>query len=1145
MRWYMNLKIKSKIFIAFIGLVILMGLVGLIGILNLQKISTLDNELYENNTKPIGIMSSIQVNLQKNRIITRNIIIENDINKNNEAKNALLENDKVVDKTMEEFKSSILNNAVLEEFNNLRKNIDSYRPVRDKIIELRLQNKTDEAISLMNGEGSNLVNSVDASATKLIELKETQGKEKADNNSKSSSTATITMLGIIILGIIIALVLGIIISGLISKPINRVLHILEEMSKGHLGERIKLDTKDEIGQMAKVMDIFSESLQGVVIGTMKKIANGDVSMNLEVRDDKDEIVPALNKIIENVRKLVLDANMLSKAAIEGNFEVRADSSKHEGDFKKIIEGVNETLDTVVDKAVWYEAIIDAIPFPIHVTDKDMNWTYMNKAFEKLMIEQGVVRDRKSGYGLQCCNAGANICNTEKCGIKQLHKGKTESFFEWCGMSNKQDTSYLKNKKGETVGYVEVVTDLTPIIRVSDYTKTEVERIEGNLKLLSSGNTDFDLKIKEPDSYTEEVSKQFKSISDSLEEVKNAVDNLIKDSNVLSKAATEGKLDTRADAEKHSGAFKKIVEGVNKTLDSVIGPLHVAAEYVDRISRGDIPDKITDEYHGDFNEIKNNLNNCIDVMNGLLNETDDLIKATQAGELDTRGNSKKFAGGWGTLVEGINKLIDAFVAPINVTAEYVDRISKGDLPEKITAAYYGDFNLIKNNLNSCIDNIKALVEDANMLSEAATEGNLNIRAEAAKHNGDYRKIVEGVNKLIEAMVNPIQEVTSVMNEISKGNLENSVSESYKGEFGVLAKAVNSTEKGLKRIVGEIDSVIGEISNGNLAIENVTEFHGNFKSISLSLNRIVESLNSVLGEINSAAEQVFTGAGQVADGSQALSKGATEQASSIEELTASITEVAAQTRENSVNANQAKDLALKVKENAEDGNRHMSEMLKSMSEINESSANISKIIKVIDEIAFQTNILALNAAVEAARAGQHGKGFAVVAEEVRNLAARSANAAKETTTLIEGSIRKAETGTEIANNTAKALYEIVDGVTKAASLVSEIAAASEEQASGITQINVGIEQVSRVIQTNSATAEESAAASEELSSQSELLKDMVANFRLKNSSSDNNIMNYKRSNRNKAYNAKNNMYQKESAATLTKVEIDLSDNEFGKY
>jgi methyl-accepting chemotaxis protein len=227
---------------------------------------------------------------------------------------------------------------------------------------------------------------------------------------------------------------------------------------------------------------------------------------------------------------------------------------------------------------------------------------------------------------------------------------------------------------------------------------------------------------------------------------------------------------------------------------------------------------------------------------------------------------------------------------------------------------------------------------------------------------------------------------------------------------------------------------------------------------------------------------------------LSQGSTEQASSIEEITASMTQVSAQTKQNAANANQANQLALAAKENAVEGNGQMQGMVKAMAEINDSSSNISKIIKVIDEIAFQTNILALNAAVEAARAGQHGKGFAVVAEEVRNLAARSANAAKETTEMIENSIRKVEAGTEIANNTASALNKIVDGVAKAAELVGDIASASNEQATGIAQINQAISQVAQVVQTNSATAEESAAASEELSSQAELLKNAVNRFRL---------------------------------------------------
>ncbi|HEX2953656.1 MAG TPA: PAS domain-containing protein, partial [Bacillota bacterium] len=203
-----------------------------------------------------------------------------------------------------------------------------------------------------------------------------------------------------------------------------------------------------------------------------------------------------------------------------------------------------TLDTVVDKNAWYESIIDAVPFPIHVTDNDMKWTYMNHAFEKLMVEQGVCRERQGAYGLDCSNAGANICNTESCGIKQLHKGKAESYFDWCGMNCKQDTSYLKNAKGDKVGYVEVVTDLTSIIRVSDYTKAEVARVEKSLKDLANGDLSFILHTKEADEFTAAVKGQFERINESLADVKAAVGTMIDEGKKVTDATKEGRLDLR-------------------------------------------------------------------------------------------------------------------------------------------------------------------------------------------------------------------------------------------------------------------------------------------------------------------------------------------------------------------------------------------------------------------------------------------------------------------------------------------------------------------------------------------------------------------------------------------------------------------------
>ena len=302
------------------------------------------------------------------------------------------------------------------------------------------------------------------------------------------------------------------------------------------------------------------------------------------------------------------------------------------------------------------------------------------------------------------------------------------------------------------------------------------------------------------------------------------------------------------------------------------------------------------------------------------------------------------------------------------------------------------------------------------------------------------------------------------------------------------------------INEISAVLSEVAGGNLQVEITSEYKGDFAALKESLNDIVRSLGDTLSEINTAALQVAMGARQVSDGNQAVSQGATEQASAIEELTATITQIEAQTKNNAGNADKAKTLSAHVRDNAAEGNEQMQAMKKAMEDINESSGSISKIIKVIDDIAFQTNILALNAAVEAARAGIHGKGFAVVAEEVRNLAARSADAAKETTELIEGSIKKAEAGTLITNKTADALGNIVSSVQETVALVEGIASASKEQAIGISQVNNGIEQLLAVVQNNSATAEEGAAASEEMSSQAELLKEMVERFKLKGTEQD---------------------------------------------
>ncbi|MDR0671919.1 MAG: methyl-accepting chemotaxis protein, partial [Oscillospiraceae bacterium] len=264
---------------------------------------------------------------------------------------------------------------------------------------------------------------------------------------------------------------------------------------------------------------------------------------------------------------------------------------------------------------------------------------------------------------------------------------------------------------------------------------------------------------------------------------------------------------------------------------------------------------------------------------------------------------------------------------------------------------------------------------------------------------------------------------------------------------------------------------------------------------ALKAMVVNLNEMFSEIQSASAQVSTGSKQIADGAQALAQGATEQAAAVEQLSSSIGEIAHKTKENADMAARAARLSENIRSSAEKGAGQMDQMMEAVREINESSQSINKVIKVIDDIAFQTNILALNAAVEAARAGQYGKGFAVVAEEVRSLAAKSAEAAKDTGALIEDSIEKAVLGAKIADETAASLTEIVAGINESTAIVGDIAKSSEEQSLAIQQINTGIDQVAQVVQQNSATAEESAASSEEMSGQSNMLSTLVSQFKLK--------------------------------------------------
>jgi len=998
---FKNMKISFKLALGFTIALLGMVVCVIVGFISLNTLSSSMDILVNDRIPKTVWANNIIDAINDNARAVRNILLTDDPREVELNFKRFEENKETVNEFMKKLEETIKSSEgkkLLENLHNVRQN--KYFPVREKLMNLYNEGKHDEAKILLFGDMRTAQNEYLNAAKKLIDFQnkivETEGKEANDIAHSSIMILIIVAACIFVLCLLIA----VLITRAIKKPLAKAVEAAKAISKGNMKVDLETNSKDETG-------ILLVSMQ-----TMAK----------------------------TVTELVDDARYLSSAAIAGKLDVRADSSKYEGDFNALINGINGTLDAVIG--------------PLNVAAE---------------------------Y------------------VDRISKG-----------------------------------DIPP--RITDNYNGDFNEIKNNLNVCI-----------------------------------DTINSLVYDANMLSKAAVQGKLDTRADAAKHQGDFRAIVEGVNNTLDAVIGPLNVAAEYVDRISKGEIPPKITDNYNGDFNEIKNNLNQCIDGLGGLVessrilkmlvvndltekiegnylgiyaeiansvnllhlklkeitrtcndvaagklddlevirkegkrsandtlnpaflammealqnlvNETVILADAGANGRLDTRGETTKYQGEFRRVVEGMNRTLDAVIGPLNVAAEYVDRISKGDIPPKITDSYNGDFNEIKNNLNTCIDAINKLIDDTIMLGNAASEGDLKTRADASKHQGQFRAIVEGSNTAFDNFINPMEDSFRALEVMSQGDMTARMTGDYKGEFYNLKNYINTLAESLSNLLRQVIEAVQTSASSSI-------------------------------EISSTAETMAASA-------EEQSAQADEVASAVEEMTRTITENAMSANKTAHSAEKNRDIAIEggqVVEQTVGKMRDIATVVKLSAEniekLGESSKQIGEIISVIDDIADQTNLLALNAAIEAARAGEQGRGFAVVADEVRTLAERTSAATKQIATMIKGiqnetqqaviAMKKGNdevtNGISLADRAGNALKVIVDSSQDVLDMIAQIATATEEQSSTSEEIAKNVTSISSVTAESAKRIQEIARSSDDLAKLNEHLREVMLQFHIDDSALD---------------------------------------------
>jgi len=811
-----DLKMGPKLIAAFLVTTLFAVFVGVFGIVKLRAADAADASLYARMTVPLGQLGDMQSDFQKVRVSLRDAIMTGE-----GAKNAQIVADLKgkIQKDGEEVQKSLLTDEGKAQYKVLTEAMSGYLKEASRVLALTEAGRAKEAEAVLRGEVRIKADEVGKSLDSLMEMKLRLAKGLSDENNAMASSAVTATVVVIILAVLIALAIGIVIARSIVTPLRKGVDMMTEMAKGKLGMRLKMDRKDEIGELAAVMDTFAEDLQVKVVGAMNRISAGDLDFDVKVLDAQDEIMPALKATLEALKGLIEDMNNMSTQHDLGDIDVKIPADKYKGAYKRMGEGVNVMVFGHI--AVKKKAMACINEFGKGNLDAALE-VFPGK---KVFINENIEALRTN---IKALVADANILS------QAAVAGK---------LATRADAS---RHQGDFRRIVQGVNDtLDAVIGPLNVTANYVDRI-------SKGDI--------PPRISDTYNGDFNTIKNNLNQCIDAVNAMVADAATLAKAAVEGKLATRADAARHQGDFRRIVQGVNDTLDSVIGPLNVTAEYVDKVAKGIIPPEITTIYQGEYNLIKINLNAMVRMMSELLAETDKIIKGAKDGQLDVRADASKFVGGWNQLVTGVNDAVTNIVDPLNVTADYVDKVAKGIIPPAITTDYKGQYNVIKLNLNAMVKMMSDLLGETDKIIQGAKDGQLDVRADASKFVGGWNQLVAGVNSAVTNIIDPLNVTADYVDKVAKGVIPPVITTEYRGQYNVIKGNLNAMAKMMSELLAETDKIIKGAKEGQLEVRaDASKFVGGWNQLVAGVNdavtNIVDPLNVTADYVDKVAKGII--------------------------------------------------------------------------------------------------------------------------------------------------------------------------------------------------------------------------------------------------------------------------------------------------